>query len=419
VLALALTFACSNFSGEEPPTPFGSDAAEEDVGPLPFDGTQGDTQGPDATPLRCSGFDVDAASQPPSSVCDGLPKNLVGDPKNCGLCGHACLDSLVCENSICKSFPIVGGSGGAELQRVDDTDIYWVDRGRSPNAVFRASSAQASSQSTAAQLAEVSMSEPVSMGAYNTLVDDRIYLKTYFTLYQAPLDGGPLTVFTTQSADVATTPLATSGDHLLQTGASAGVFIDFAKRDGGLIAKQTAIGGAYDLTVTPDGRYAFVIGRSAVDAGMVDGSAITRGALYRYTIATQDMTLVATIDAMPAGGSVLTADRDYVYFPEALAGSILQLAVDAPPGTIPTVLSKGDGRRVGHITTDENRVYWFSSKDPPDYYFWDLLSVDKCGGAERTHLRAHDVGSFLPSGLIVRGPYVYYASQDSIFRIAK
>ena len=420
-LAAGLTFACSTFATDEAPATPGGDAADPDAGLALDSSPPTDTQRPDAMPSRCIGFDVDAATQPPSNVCGGLSKNLAGDPNNCGLCGHVCLDVPICQGGLCQPFSFIAGGAGAaiDLGRVDDTDIYWVDRGRNPNAVFRAPRAQASSESTAALLAEVSPTEPVSSGVYNALIADRIYVKTYFNLYQAPLDGGALTVFSTVAPVTGATPLAASGGHVFQTAPESGDFVDYAKSDGNLITKQTGIGGAYDLAVTPDGRYAFVIGRSAVDAGTVDGSAVTRGALYRYTIATHDMTLVATIDAMSGGGSVLAADDDSVYFPEGLAGSILQLAVDAPLGTVPTVLSKGDGRRVSYITTDDNRVYWFSSKDPPSFYYWDLLSVDKCGGADRLHLPAHATGSFLPRGLLVQGPHIYLGSGDTAYRIAK
>jgi hypothetical protein len=420
-LAAGLTFACGTFASDEAPATPNGDAADEDLGLALDSSPPNDALGPDAMPSRCIGFDVDASTQPPSNVCGGLSKNLAGDPNNCGLCGHVCLDVSICVGSMCQPFSFVTGGAGAslELASVDDTNIYWVDRGRTPNAVFRGPRAQASSESTATLLAEVSPTEPVTTAAYNALIADRIYVKTYSTLYQAPFDGGALTVFSTVSPVAGRSPLAASGPHLFQTAPMSGDFVDYAKSDGTLITKQTGIGGAYDLAVTPDGRYAFVIGRSAVDAGTVDGAAVTRGALYRYTIATHDMTLVATIDAMGAGGSVLAADDDYAYFPEGLAGSILQLAVDAPLGTVPTVLSKGDGRRVSYITADDARVYWFSSKEAPDFYYWDLLSVDKCGGADRLHLQAHGMGSFLPRGLLVQGPHLYLASQDTVYRIAK
>lgn len=420
-LAAGLTFACGTFASDEAPATPSADAGDGDVNLAPDSSAPSDAQLPDAMPSRCTGFDVDAAAQPASNVCGGLSKNLAGDPNNCGLCGHVCLDVPVCVGGLCQPFSFVTGDAGVSisLARVDDTDIYWVDTGRNPNAVFRATHAQASSESTAALLAEVPPAEPVSTGVYSALIADRIYVKTYFSLYQAPRDGGPLTVFSSVAPTTGTTPLAASGAHLFQTEPASGDFVDYATSDGNLITKQTGIGGAYDLVVTPDGRYAFVIGRSAVDAGTVDGAAVTRGALYRYTIATHDMTLVATIDAMGAGGSVLAADDDSVYFPEGLAGSILRLAVDAPLGTMPTVLSKGDGRQVSYITTDDSRVYWFSSKDPPNFYYWDLLSVDKCGGADRMHLQAHGTGSFLPRGLFVQGPHLYLASGDTAYRIAK
>lgn len=417
-VALGLMVACATFSGDDAPA--SADASDEDGGggfDAPAD-TQSDA---DAAPPRCSSFDVDAASQPPSSICGGASKNLAGDPQNCGWCGHQCLGSPVCTNGVCQPFALVTGPGGSSLHvvRVDDSDIYWVDTGRNPSATFRSPHNAAGTELGAALLAEVDASEPVNTIVYGLAIDDRIYLHTYSNFYQAPLDGGPLTVFNTISPGGGGTPLATTGSHLLQASPSGAAFFDFLKSDGGLVAQQSGIGGAYDLAVTPDGRYAFLIGRTAVDAGVVDGSAVTRGGLYRYTLATRDMTLVTVIDAMGAQGSVLTADNEFVYFPEGGTGSILALAVDAPANAIPTVLSKGDGRRVQYITSDASRVYWLSSNVPPDYYNWDLLGVDKCGGADRKYVRREDGLAFLPGGLDTRGPNLYWSTGATIYTVAK
>ena len=417
-LAVGLTFACSSFSGDEAPQAPSGDASDEDGGLL-LDASAADTSTADGAPARCSGFDVDAASQPPSSICGGAMKNLAGDPQNCGWCGHACIDSPVCMNGVCQPFAIVTAPGGAELVRVDDSDVYWVDRNRNPNAVFRSSTALTTDEGNAAMLAEVDASEPVGATAYSVAIDDRIFIHTYLNLYQAPLDGGPLTLFNGISAGLGQNPLAGSGAHLLQASPiGTGAFFDFLKTDGGLVAEQNGIGGAFDLVVTPNGRYAFVIGRTAVDGGVVDGAAVTRGALYRYTVATHDMTFLAVIDAPTSGDSVLTADDQLVYFPDA-TGSILQLPVDAVGSVTPTVLSKGNGGRIRYLTNDAERVYWLSAKDDPNYYQHDLLGVDKCGGAARQYARHEDATSFLPYGFATRGSYLYWASSGTILRVAK
>ena len=322
---------------------------------------------------------------------------------------------------MCQPFALVTGPGGTSLRvvRVDDTDVYWVDTGRSPPATFRSPHAAPATELNAALLAEVDASEPVTTSVYGIAIDDRIYVHTYSNFYQAPLDGGPLTVFNTISPGSGGTPLAASGSHLLQASPTSAAFFDFLKSDGGLVSQQSGIGGAYDLVVTPDGRYAFLIGRTAVDAGVVDGSAVTRGGVYRYTLATRDMTLVTAIDAMGAQGSVLTADNEFVYFPEGGTGSILALAVDAPANATPTVLSKGDGRRIQYITSDASHVYWLSSNAAPDYYNWDLLGVDKCGGADRKYVRHEDGLVLFPSGLDTRGPNLYWSAGATIYTVAK
>lgn len=83
------------------------------------------------------------------------------------------------------------------------------------------------------------------------------------------------------------------------------------------------------------------------------------------------------------------------------------------------MLSKGDGRRVQYITSDASHVYWLSSNVPPDYYYWDLLGVDKCGGADRKYVRREDNLAFLPGGLDTRGPNLYWSTGATIYTVAK
>lgn len=423
-LAVGLTIACSSFSADQAPaTP--ADATDEDAG-LALDAPSPDGQVPDAATPACSAFDA-AGAQPPSGdltafVCGSATKNLLGDPQNCGWCGHACLDALTCTKGVCEPFVVVTGPANTslELDRVDDTNVYWVDQGRVPAALFRASKVVPSDQSAAAKLAEVDASEPVSTQVFGLTVDRRIYLHTYSQLFVAPFAGGPLAAFSATTMGSEITPLATSGDHLFQTShAGTGTFVDFFEADGAVLSTQTGIGFAYDLTATPDGRFAFFVGRTAADAGIVDGSFATHAALYRYTIATKDLTRVAVFDAMDAPGSVLVADDDFVYFPESSAGSILKVAVEAPSGTQPAVLSKGDGRKVRYIALDDRRVYWFSSTLAPDYAVDDLLSVDKCGGGDFKHVAKEAGQSVYPRGLVVQGSHIYWTSSRTVLRVAK
>lgn len=418
-LALGLTFACGSFSSDETPAST-TDASDGDAA-ASADATPPDSFVPDAAPPRCSVFDAAAAVQPTTGLdnyaCGAASKNLLGDPQNCGWCGHACGDSTTCNNGVCAPLALVTGPGGAslELYAVDDTNVFWVDQARFPTALFKASRTAPSTQTGAAMLVEVDASESISTQTFGLAIDDRIYLHTYSRLLHAGADGGPLTLFSTTSAGVEITPLVASRGHLFQTSYSgAGTFIDFWSVDAAVLSQQNTVPFALDLATTPDGRYAFVVGRKAVDAG----AAAPRAAIYRYTIATKDFTRISVFDPMNAPESAIAADDDFVYFSEGQKGSILKLAVDAPSGTEPTILSPGDGRQVRQIAIDDKRVYWFSSTTA-DHAAWDLLSVDKCGGGDFKHVAKEDNRSFYPRGLVAHDTHLYWTALSLMHRVAK
>jgi hypothetical protein len=420
-LAVGLTIACGSFSSDDAPLTTLGDASDEDAG-ISLDSPPPDTFVPDGAAALCSAFDAAAAVQPATGLdnypCGSSMVNLLGNPQHCGWCNHLCLDAPTCNNGVCAPLALVTGpvNTSLELDAVDDANVFWVDQGRLPTALFKASNTVPSDQSSAAKLVEVDLIETINTKTYGLAIADQIYLHTYTRLLHAPIDGGPLTVFSTTSAGNEITPLVAARGHLFQTSYSGtGAFIDFLSADAAVLSQQTNVGYALDLATTPDGRFAFVIGRKAVDAG----TAVPRAAIYRYTVATKEFTRIAVFDVMDAPGSALAADDDSVYFSEGLAGSILKLGVDAPSGTEPTVLSKGDGRHVRHIAIDDRRVYWFSSTAAPNYDDWDLFSVDKCGGGNFKHVAKEDNRSFSARGLVAHGKHLYWGSRNQLFRVAK
>jgi hypothetical protein len=125
---------------------------------------------------------------------------------------------------------------------------------------------------------------------------------------------------------------------------------------------------------------------------------------------------VAVFDVTTAAAPALVADNASVYFPD-VNGAILRLAVDAPLGTPPIVLSPGNGRKVGYMALDDTRVYWFSST--PAGLDFDLWSIDKCGGSSFRHVAAEAGLGFAPRGFRIHGTHLYWTSRNVVYRIGK
>jgi hypothetical protein len=82
------------------------------------------------------------------------------------------------------------------------------------------------------------------------------------------------------------------------------------------------------------------------------------------------------------------------------------------------VLSPGNGRTLGGIALDDRRVYWFSTTLPAKDFF-DLWSIDKCGGGDFKHAAKEAALTYMPRGFRVHGTYLYWAAHNVIHRLGK
>jgi hypothetical protein len=87
----------------------------------------------DAAPGEEGGGDgafADHAPPPEGSIADCGPGNL-GDPKNCGTCGHNCLGGY-CNGNSCTPFMIgsamIASDAAAPAIAADDASVYWVSQ---------------------------------------------------------------------------------------------------------------------------------------------------------------------------------------------------------------------------------------------------------------------------------------------------
>jgi hypothetical protein len=398
-------FACDTFSGGGGPQADASLEATDETTPPSDDG--GDS--PDASGGACTSFDAAAYAIPDgdltNQVCgQSAGKNLTNDARNCGWCGHDCLESSCDGAGHCAFTTVVSGpptSGyGIALVTLDDAGAYWLST--SPGTIFRSNVDQPGNADAATLLTQVDASEPVTSNVYALAVDDRLYVRTFFNLYAAPLSGGPLATFYGGPAE-STGRIAAGAGHVVET-LDNGKFRAFSEADGGLLLDAPNNPGANDLAVTPDGRYAFFLARTAEDAGIPADATVpeSRAVLYRFAFATRDSQRITDLAFETAlSQPLMAADNDFVYFPERGSGAILRLPVDASPGATPTVVAPGDGGRVGRLALDADRVYWFSSTDGGNAYY-TLYGAPKCGGDTRTYL-APTGDTFIPSGLAAYG----------------
>lgn len=416
--------ACDSFSGSD--SNAGADASPEgSADDARVDTIDGSNPLTDASsgPLVCATFDA-ATSQPPSSlmnqVCnDAGGFNLSGDTDNCGWCGHACGPGSACTKGRCSPVAFYRGANYEVPFGIGPTSLY-VAR-ISPGAIFAVPLANGDGGATL--LTGIPDAEPVLDWYYGATVGERLFMRTYQNLETAQLDGGPASVVRGETPS-ASFLLEQSG-HLFES--SNDTFYDLTK-DGMQRKAVNDLGGAAEISVTPDGTYAFFIARSAVDGGYDAAveAGVTRSSLYRYTLATQIAQEMLEFDAFGAyggeawllGRSRLVASNDYVFFAEASRGDILRIPTTASPGVTPEVLSKGNGRTITSIAQDNTRIYWVEGTYTTSVI--GIHAISRCGGGEFEYLSPTAAQPIYRASGLIAGPQdLFFSQDDTVYRLAK
>jgi hypothetical protein len=429
-IALLAANACDNFHGAPDVTDGGAEASAPVDGSTvqPESGMPADAATSDAGPGgSCAAFDA-AADTPPTGdlahySCGGTQKNINVDNGNCGACGHTCTETM-CSSGMCPPLMFVNGTaysgGGLHVSFVKGGILYYIGEGTEAGTdeLFTA----ATSGDGGTVLTGVPLMEPANQFMFDMIMDDRIYVRSQFRIYTAPLGGGPLTIFSDTMSE-APGHLAADGTHLFATTNNAAFRV--YDKSGNVQPPDTAAPGAKDLAVTPNGKYVFFVARTAVDAGVVDGSYVTRGTLFRYTIATRGLDPMFDFDplmnVLDFRASTLVVDDEFAFVSDDPAGNILRIGIEDPAGTKPVTIATGSGRRITALVMDGVHVYFLASSEPTGT-FYDVRRVSRCGGPET--LLVPGMGPTLnnefPYGIALDDTYVYFGSGNpSVYRVPK
>jgi hypothetical protein len=345
----------------------------------------------DAADFLDADYDVHPSTAP-SAVCDdsGLPRDLGGDPANCGACGHSCRGGA-CAGGFCAPTEVVATEGYTILYDRDDSYMYFA----SANSLSRA---------------------PTDGGAVETLLDAAALVPTF----GRASDGRILAISQNPSEivrfDIATQAFAVvpgSATPVLLALAPAFIYwtsylgrdVLRAPLDGGREEVVFGTSGLLPQTIAFDGTQGFWAEWDdlQLDAGSALGRYDPDSGASRYALPDQ-------------WGRALALDATYVYWSDAASGRVYRSPRSAPMSFTPiAVLPPG-------LVT-----YWTvaAAVDARNLYFGaqiaangGVVMVPKCGGRPR-QLVERDLPSTGVLALDESSLYYVAYNGSGIFRVPK
>ena len=325
--------------------------------------------------------------------------DLTSDPKNCGACGHDCLDGA-CQNGRCQ--PVVlqpPSSQHAAAIAVDDTYVYWADNYGA--TIYRANKRDGSAN----QVVVSGVPDPRMIVADGS--DLFIAVNGDNAIWKASKDG-------TQAA----TLLAPIGETYVTVLALDATTVFFSAT-GGIWAGSRA--GGTPVKIRSLSRPTAI----AVDTDLLWGDS---HGYYRVPLAMADAgSAPFTVASYSTGGTLAAIDQDNAYlaltgsFPCFDDSSILQVVKAAAPSPRIT-LATGEHDIVG-IAVDDHAVYWAAhgvgtcnDAAPPDDD--GAIKSVPIGGGPITVYADNLAG---PLGIALDDANIYYtlSNSGSVSRIAK
>jgi hypothetical protein len=422
--------ACSAFSGsnavddvlDTPDSSFDATVAKDGGLDATGDGGGGDDGGggSDAAlpKLSCDAVDAaTAAATTGTTMCSGSLTNTSSDPRHCGRCEHDCLSALcilgVCQPNTLLAVPNAG-LAQPDLAGVDTNNVYWrVGNGTTIYTTPKGGGADAASP--VVDVADAGSIGGRSLYGRITLAG-RFYGFMQYENFTVQSDGGDLRTF----------PPAYGGNilpapPLVFVAGRAGGFYQYDMA--GIPAFSASAAVPWDLAVTPNHTYAFVVDRTgggdATPAAVEAGALPKKARLSRLEIAKSVLLPVydyLAVSNNAADASLIAASNDYVFFVEGATGDILRLpanvGLDINGATVaPTRVWQAGGREITELQVEKGQVYFAMTPDKGTNYR-EIHFISECGGRDYQLTQK----TFGVSGLLVDGAYVYWADSLGIHR---
>ena len=334
-----------------------------------------------------------------SGDCDnqtstGCETSVVSDAKNCGVCGHDCIDSA-CQGGLCQPIVLAGSLNRPAAVVVDNLRVFWTDvygNGTSGTLLVKNKAGGA-----VTELADFGASEELAISSDGVSV----LWYTLVNIAKVPAAGGSVSVVTAQQ-NVKGLAVDTDTVYFLREGTWSGTY----NKDGSV--SRISINGGTVTPLATDQDWPMAV---AVDANNVywvnQGTAPDLGKVMRMPKGGGTPAEVASGQIMPCGIAVNASAVFWMTHCDATTpGKRALMKAPKSGGSAAPLIEGVDGSE--NLAADDNFVYWTFSGFAADSGTVVKLPV---GGAPAVTVLASKQNH--PRGMVVDALRVYWANTGS------